>query len=81
MSDGAAHVTAPIGTNDTNIPGRPTRPIPACMEGAATPMSTMITALREVLLAPVRVVGFLADCALRPRPWDARAWVPHQRAH
>lgn len=37
--------------------------------------------VRAVLMAPVQISLFLADCVLRPRPWDAAAWAPHDRPH
>jgi hypothetical protein len=35
-----------------------------------------VAVVRAVIVAPVQVSLFLADCVLRPRPWDSAAWTP-----
>ena len=39
-----------------------------------------VALVRAVILAPVQVSLFLADCVLRPRPWDSAAWTPNDGA-
>ena len=38
-----------------------------------------LAVFRAIILAPAQVSLFLADCLLRPRPWDSAAWTPHDR--
>jgi hypothetical protein len=42
---------------------------------------TVLTAFVRLVLAPGRLLLFLADCLLPPRPWDAGAWTPRKHAH
>ena len=40
-----------------------------------------LAVIRTIIMVPAQASLFLADCLLRPRPWDAGAWTPHDRPH